>query len=54
MGWTILIIYVITHLRHKNIVELIDRDTITPSDFTIYLRKLPKDATEKEIKTWIE
>ena len=54
MGWTLLVIYVIAFYRLNHIVEEIDEGVVSPSDFTIFLRNIPKDAKEHEIKEWIE
>lgn len=31
-----------------------DRENITPADFTVIVKNLPKDATEDDIKDWFE
>ena len=54
MGWMVLFLYVIIHLRHKTIVKKIDNDVISPSDFTIFIRKIPLKTTVDELKTWLE
>ena len=54
MAWCLLIIYVVVHIRHKDMVRQIDDDQISPPDFTIYIRNIPKDATVEEIRKWID
>ena len=53
MEWSLLVIYVVIHLRHKNLYQKIDEDQISPPDFTIYLRDIPRTATVDEIKEWV-
>jgi len=35
---------------HHTIVENVDKETTTPTDFTIEVSNLPENATDKEIK----
>ena len=54
MEWSLLAVYVVLQLRHKKLSQTVDDEQISPPDFTIYMRNIPRDATADEIKEWIQ
>lgn len=39
--------------RQRRLILAVDQSEIEPSDYTIRLRKVPKDATDEEIVDWV-
>ena len=54
MSWTCLFIYVIIHVRSKDIVQKLYADLLTPAEFTLLIRKIPTNATKEDLWTWVE
>ena len=54
MSWTCLFIYVIIHVRSKDIVQKLYADLVTPAEFTLLIRKIPTNATKEDLWTWVE
>ena len=53
MGWVILIYFIYIKTRSDIIVEKIDQDEKSPSDYTLLVTNLTKNATELEVEQWI-
>ena len=49
MSWTWLIIYVVIHIRSKDIVTKLYEDVVSPADFTLLIRNIPTNATKDDI-----
>ena len=48
------LVIIMTRTRIKYLSHQLDDDVITPSDFTLHLKHLPKDKTQEEVREWLE